>query len=82
MKLFDRTFHLASAVCLAGWLIAVVPAMIGYAKARGDLSFHDVKHSAITIAAIVAFAGFWCLVAMLTRLLLSDWLATWRQQRR
>lgn len=80
MDAFDRTFSLVASFCLVAWLIAIVPAMVGYAGAFGTLSVDDVKHTAMTIAAIVAFAIFWGLAAILAKLSFSDWLAARRRR--
>jgi hypothetical protein len=80
MNTFNRAFSLVTGLCLVAWPIAVVPAAIGYAKRFGTFSADDADRTAITVAAIVAFAIFWCLVAVLAKLQLSDWLAARRRQ--
>jgi hypothetical protein len=80
MNAFNRAFSLVTGLCLVAWLVAVVPAAIGYAKRFGTFAADDAERTVITIAAIVAFAIFWCLVAVLAKLQLSDWLAARRRR--
>ena len=81
MGAFDRIFSLISGVCLAAWLIAVVPVSFGYARLFGSFSLDDTKKTAITLIAITGFTVFWGLIAVLVKLLFSDWLAARREQR-
>lgn len=80
MRLFDRLFMLIAAILLSIWLIAVVPISVRYIRATGSLSGEDPEKTAITIAMIVGFAIFWCLIAILVKLLFSDWLASGQKQ--
>jgi hypothetical protein len=80
MSAFDRIFSLIVALCLFAWLIAVVPASISYAKRFGTFSLDNIEKTAITIAAIGGFTVFWVLVAILAKLLFSDWLAGRKQR--
>lgn len=79
MSSFDRFFSLIAGISLAAWLVAVVPAALSYARAFGDLSVENTKRTAITLVTIAGFTIFWGLVAILARLLLSDWRAAGRQ---
>jgi hypothetical protein len=81
MSAFDRIFSLIAGICLAAWLIAVVPVSFSYARVFGSFSFDDTRKTAITLIAITGFAVFWGLVAVLVKLLFSDWLAARREQR-
>jgi hypothetical protein len=80
MSVFDRAFSLIAAICLAVWLVAVIPVSIGYVRKFGTFSFDDPEKTAVTLAAVVGFAIFWYLVAILAKLLASDWLAGLRQR--
>jgi hypothetical protein len=81
MSAFDRIFSLIAGICLAAWLIAVVPVSFSYARVFGSFSFDDTRKTAITLIAIAGFTVFWGLVAVLAKLLFSDWLAARREQR-
>lgn len=76
MRLFDRLFMLIAAIFLSIWLIAVVPISVRYIRTTGSFSGEDPEKTTITIAMIVGFAIFWCLIAVLVKLLFSDWLAS------
>ena len=78
---FDRIFPLVVGLCSVGWLIAVLPLLPSYVKALGFFSLADPEKLAITIAAFIAFTIFWGLVAVMAKLLLSDWREERRQPR-
>lgn len=77
---FDRIFPMIAGLCCAAWLIAVVPLLPSYVRALGFFSLADPEKIAITIAAFVAFTIFWGMVAVLAKLLFSDWRAERRQR--
>ena len=81
MSAFDRIFSLIAGICLAAWLIAVVPVSFNYAKLFGSFSIDYTRKTATTLIAIAVFTLFWGLIAILAKLLLSDWLAARREQR-
>ena len=79
MSAFDRIFSQIAGICLAAWLIAVVPVSLSYAIQFGSFSFDAPQKTAITLVTIAGFAIFWCLMAVLVKLLISDWLAARKQ---
>lgn len=79
MSAFDRIFSAIAGICLAAWLIAVVPVSLSYATLFGSFSFDAPQKTAVTLVTIAGFAIFWCLMAVLVKLLISDWLAARKQ---
>lgn len=79
MSAFDRIFSLIAGVCLAAWLIAVAPVSFHYATLFGSFSLDAPRKTAITLVTMAGFAIFWCLMAVLVKLLVSDWLAARKQ---
>ena len=79
MSAFDRIFSLIAGICLAAWLIAVVPVSFNYAKLFGSFSIDAPRNTAITLVTMTGFAIFWCLMAVLVKLLVSDWLTARKQ---
>jgi hypothetical protein len=82
MSTFDRIFSLIAGLCLAAWLIVVVPVSFSYASLFGSFSFDAPQKTAITIVTMIGFAIFWRLMAVLAKLLVSDWLAARKQSGR
>ena len=79
MSAFDRIFSPIAGICLAAWLIAVVPVSFNYAKLFGSFSIDAPRNTAITLVTMTGFAIFWCLMAVLVKLLVSDWLTARKQ---
>lgn len=75
MSAFDRIFPLIAGLCLAIWLVAMLPAGFGYLRTFGVISLAEPGKTAVTAAAILACTIFWGLVAVLAKLLFSDWRA-------